>query len=136
MFPYLRRRAILQSLFGLLATCIAVCAMLEGQFGVPWLSRIVAPLCFLPSVCLAGYLAQHLDLTNKPALFIGAPTIIAMTTMTVFAFFLFSDLGKSQFENRIIAVTALLSLGFGIAACYGLALRLALLRKRGIASVG
>lgn len=130
MSSYFRSRTILQSFAGLLVACIAMCAMLEGQFATPWLSRFVAPLCLLPSVCLAGYLAQHIDLTKKPAYLIGAPTIIAMTMMTLFAFFIFSDQAEKQFKNPVLAVTALLCLGLSIAVCYGLAIWRALLNKR------
>ncbi len=106
-----------------------LCVMLDGQVATPWLSRIVAPLCLLPALCLAGYLAQHVDKTKKAAFLIGAPTITSMAAIAAFPFFMFSAPGERQLKSPSFAALALLSLGLGIAFCYGVAIWRASLRQ-------
>ncbi len=92
--------------------------MLDLELARPWLSRAFAPLCFLPSVGLAGYLAQHLDVAKKAALFIAAPTIAAMSMITAFCFFIFSAHGKTHLADSVSAVIALAALGAATALFY------------------
>ncbi len=114
----LRRSAIGRCFLSLLSAIGWLCLLLDLELARPWLSRAVAPLCFLPSVGVAGYLAQHLDVAKKAALFIAAPTLAAMGMITGFCFFIFSAPGKIHLADSVSAALALAALGVVTAVFY------------------
>lgn len=82
-------------------------------------------MCFLPAAITAARLAQHLDVQKKEAFWIGVPTIVAMTLVTLFSFFFFSAAGERYLSKGLFAVICVVGLAFVITVAYVYAQRLA-----------